>query len=436
MLPDNQNYSNQILSNILNSIHHIIDNFDKDLQKAFLLYFEFIKEYKSFFEYQIALFQDPTSIGFISPRLLRDPLSVDVTNDLLSIEEKTSFVFEFIKAILLLIYCVEYNIEGWDLKEEKFYADNLTLIQSKSNEDLMKLFQALDKTLKTTKAKKHSKKFNKRINEKEFISISNKQKPSHDSTNEILFTARLTALYRSQESKNVNPLVIDSFADELAGDLSDFKVNHSFSAQHGGYGIVRTYYIDQLLKKWSETKTKFQIVLLGAGLDTRAYRLEFLKDKVHTFFEIDMDNIIQYKEKILEKYKPLCPVKRLSIDVSEVQWFNKLVEADFSGNVPTFWILEGLAYYLDKNRVISMLKDLSDLSPLGSKVFLDVCVPALADLKFGFFTKYFKWGVQLSDVPELFKDTTWRFSSSFADYHDQGRDVGQRGLIFVEGVKN
>lgn len=112
MLPDNQNYSNQILANIMNSIRHIIDNFDKDLQEAFQLYFDFIKTYKFYFEKQIQLFQDPISIGFISPRLLRDPFSVDVTNNLLSSEERKSFVFEFIKAILLLIYCVEYNIEG------------------------------------------------------------------------------------------------------------------------------------------------------------------------------------------------------------------------------------------------------------------------------------------------------------------------------------
>lgn len=299
----------------------------------------------------------------------------------------------------------------------------------------MKLFQELNKTLKTTKAINPSKRFNKRINEKEFTSSSNGQKITYDSKNEILFTARLTALYRSQESKSVNPLVIDTFADELAGDLNDFTMKHTFSAQRGDYGIVRTHYIDQLLEKWSETTTNSQIVLLGAGLDARAYRLKFLKDKVQTFYEIDMERIIHYKEKILDNYKPLCPVKRLSIDISEVQWFNKLVEADFSRNIPTLWILEGLAYYLEKKQVITILQDLFELSFPGSKIFLDVCVPALADLKFGFFTRYFKWGIQFINIPELFENTTWQISSSYADNHDHGRDVGQRGLIFIEGVK-
>lgn len=436
MVPDNFLYSNQILKNIMNSILQIIENFDKDVQKAFQLYLDFVKTYRSYFENQIPSFRDTTSIGFISPRLFRDPLSVDLTNNLVSLEERKSFVFEYVKAILLLIYCLECNIEGWNLNETIFYTTNHKLIQSKSNKDLIQLFQALDKTLNTTSTKKDSKKINKTKIERRFTNFDIDQYKDQDSLNDILFTARLTAFYRSQESKGVNPLVIDTFAEELVGNLNDFKMNHSFSAQRGDYGIVRTYFIDQLLKKWSETSKDTQIVLLGAGLDTRVYRLPFLKDKIQMLYEIDIESIIQYKEKILQKYNPFCPVTRLSIDLSTEYWFKKLLGAGFSQNIPTLWILEGLVYYLEKKQVISLLKTLYELSSPESKVFFDVCVPALADLKFGFFTKYFKWGVQIFDIPELFKETSWKLTSSYADDHDQGRDVGQRGLIFTEGVKN
>jgi methyltransferase (TIGR00027 family) len=152
-------------------------------------------------------------------------------------------------------------------------------------------------------------------------------------------------------------------------------------------------------------------------------------------FEIDFPNVIQYKERILKKEKPLCALKRLSTDLSQPDWSSKLIKAGFSCDIPTFWVLEGLSYYMEQVMFESLLKRAAEITTGNSQIFVDICVPALADLNFGPFTRYFKWGLDKKTVPTFFKKIGWEVSCSFADNHDQGRNVGQRGLIFVHGIE-
>ena len=49
-----------------------------------------------------------------------------------------------------------------------------------------------------------------------------KQNESKKREHAVAFTARLMALYRSQENKLLNPLIIDPFADDLVGDIKEY----------------------------------------------------------------------------------------------------------------------------------------------------------------------------------------------------------------------
>jgi hypothetical protein len=49
---------------------------------------------------------------------------------------------------------------------------------------------------------------------------------------------------------------------------------------------------------------------------------------------------------------------------------------------------------------------------------------------------HFKWGLDIEDVPIFFSSYGWNTTSCYADDYDQGRDVGQRGLIFVHGARD
>ncbi|MFW9981603.1 MAG: class I SAM-dependent methyltransferase, partial [Candidatus Thorarchaeota archaeon] len=256
-----------------------------------------------------------------------------------------------------------------------------------------------------------------------------------DKEDAVSFTARLIAHYRAEETKQDAPLISDPFAERLAGDMSTYFEEHKRARGTGDYVIVRTFHLDdKILTPWADTHKESQIVILGAGLDARAYRFAPLQKNTQTVFEIDFEVVNNYKEQILQNETPFCKLVRISSDLTKPEWISDLIEGGFSKKIPTLWILEGLVYYLEQDAVISILQIASKKSAAGSQLFVDVCVPGLSEARFGPFMKHFKWGLNKDEIPAFFEKTGWRVSSSFADEHDQGRDVGQRGLIFVQGT--
>ena len=267
-------------------------------------------------------------------------------------------------------------------------------------------------------------------------SESEKEQNFDEEDTPVPFTARLMAYYRAKECKNDSSLIVDPFAERLAGDLTSYIDKHRHFAEMD-YPIVRSYYIEKnLLTPWCNTHARSQIVLLGAGLDTRAFRFKPLQTNTHTVFEIDFSNVIRYKEEVLQDEQPLCDLVRISADISNLDWIFHLIKSGFSIDIPTFWVLEGVVYYLEQEVVVSLLEKLAEISAENSQIFADVCVPILAELDFGPFARYFKWGLEKKDVSSFFASAGWNvLLCSFADDHDQGRDVGQKGLIFVHGMR-
>ncbi len=273
---------------------------------------------------------------------------------------------------------------------------------------------------------------------------SSKNKQSMDNKSaSIPFTSRLMAYYRAQEYKRDNPLIIDPFAEKLAGDLSSYLKEHIRYSEMD-YPIVRSYYIEEnLLKPWCDAHSKSQIVLLGAGLDTRAYRFTPIQKNLHKLFEIDLPIVIHYKEKILQDKQPLCDLIRISADISEPKWSSILLNSGFSSNTPTFWVLEGLVYYMEQEKIVTLLSKTAEISAQNSQIFVDIMhqsrwIPNRIirnELLKDSFSKHFKWGLDVKNVPSFFAKVGWNVSCSFADDYDQGRNVGQRVMIFVHGVQ-
>ncbi len=260
---------------------------------------------------------------------------------------------------------------------------------------------------------------------------------------DLPFTARLMAYYRAQESKRDDAIIIDPLAERLAGDLSPYLNNHiRFSEMD--YPIVRSFYIEKnLLKPWCITHKESQIVLLGAGLDTRAYRFKPFHKNKHTLFEIDFPEVIQYKNEILKNEKPFCNLVRLSTDLSKPQWISSLLKIKFSTSTPTFWVLEGLAYYIEKQDFTSLLLKIAEISTKTSQIFIDIMqlsrwysFPFTSDGIVGDpFSRHFKWGIDIKLVQSFFAELGWNVTCSFADDYDQGRNVGQKAMIFIHGER-
>jgi methyltransferase (TIGR00027 family) len=210
------------------------------------------------------------------------------------------------------------------------------------------------------------------------------------------------------------------------------------------YPIVRSCYIEEeLLSPWCSIHQKSQIVLLGAGFDTRAYRFKPFKTNSHIIFEIDFPIVIQNKEKILKNKNPLCDLRRLSADLTDSEWASPLFTKGFSSNIPTFWVLEGLVYYMEPNEVSHLLTKAADISEKDSQIFVDIINNSLGDsLSYSQKTtssdlssKSQKWGLNHRDITSFFAPTGWNVSFSFVDDQDQNQDIEHRGMIFIHGVK-
>ncbi|XP_076939772.1 uncharacterized protein LOC143608685 [Bidens hawaiensis] len=109
-----------------------------------------------------------------------------------------------------------------------------------------------------------------------------------------------------------------------------------------------------------------QVVLLGAGMDTRVYRLDYLKEC--DVYEIDFAEVMQMKgtllqaamESINEPKVIAKSLKRIAADIRDEDWFKKLLESGFIPKNKTVWILEGIIYYLPHSQAMRVLKTIAD----------------------------------------------------------------------------
>jgi methyltransferase (TIGR00027 family) len=182
---------------------------------------------------------------------------------------------------------------------------------------------------------------------------------------------------------------------------------------------------------------------MGAGLDTRPYRFKPFQINQHIVFEIDFPNVIDYKEKVMHEKKPLCKVIRLSADLMDLDWSSHLLKKGFSKNMPTFWIMEGLVYYLKQDTFSTLITKMTELSKGGSQIFIDVIYASTA-MPFSYSqnidsTKTFSnnhiRGINIKEISGYFASTGWEVSSSYVNKYDQSRNIGQKGMVFVQGKK-
>ncbi|MDE1669679.1 class I SAM-dependent methyltransferase [Nocardia gipuzkoensis] len=108
-----------------------------------------------------------------------------------------------------------------------------------------------------------------------------------------------------------------------------------------------------------------QLVILGAGLDTRAYRLS-LPEEVDVF-EIDLPELFAFKEPVLAaaNARPVCGRHVVAADLRE-DWAGALRANGFRADVPTHWVDEGVLGYLLREDAMRVVRTLTDLSAPGS----------------------------------------------------------------------
>jgi methyltransferase (TIGR00027 family) len=194
-------------------------------------------------------------------------------------------------------------------------------------------------------------------------------------------TALGLAAARAVEGGRPDALVRDPYATDLArGTDSPVAFPLSWPGPgaevgdrdalflHGSRYIgLRTRFFDDGLLRAAADGVR-QVVLLGAGLDTRAYRLPWPAGVgVH---ELDQPGVLAYKDRVLAGLTPRCRRVAVGADL-RTDWPSALLGAGFAAAVPTAWVAEGLLAYLPGQEQLRLLEHVGALSAPGSTLALD-----------------------------------------------------------------
>lgn len=129
-----------------------------------------------------------------------------------------------------------------------------------------------------------------------------------------------------------------------------------------GHLITRTKTIDEAIEHLTNKEDGLQLVLLGAGYDTRAYRLKTLRDVA--VFEVDQHFMSCEKQKKCACFKPVCKeLVHLSADFNAQSVADILYSCEqYNPALPTLFVWEGVTVYLSSDSVNSMFYGLREMS--------------------------------------------------------------------------
>lgn len=200
-------------------------------------------------------------------------------------------------------------------------------------------------------------------------------------------TALWMAQYRAEESDRPDALFHDPFARKLAGErgaqvVKALRRGRSMSAPM----IVRHAVIDELLQQAIRDGAD-AVLNLAAGLDTRPFRLDLPPSL--QWIEVDLPDLIRYKEQQLAGAQPRCHLRRVALDLADQDARQKLFAEVNTAGKNVVVITEGLLGYLAPEEVAALAQDLH-AQPNITKWITDLASPMVMK------RVNKQWGKQLS----------------------------------------
>ncbi|MFE4971602.1 SAM-dependent methyltransferase [Kitasatospora sp. NPDC056651] len=192
-----------------------------------------------------------------------------------------------------------------------------------------------------------------------------------ESLSPVSRTALAVARVRAYESSRPDALFVDPYAAAfvtaaglpLAPSGQPSRLGKILMA----HGILRTrFYDDRLLAAGAD-----QVVVLAAGLDARAHRLDWPSGT--RVFELDLGPVLEFKERVLEGLGAVPRAERTALpaDLVDPGWTDRLVEAGFDPARPSTWLAEGLLVYLTAEEAAALLASVAALAAPGSRLLLE-----------------------------------------------------------------
>lgn len=189
-------------------------------------------------------------------------------------------------------------------------------------------------------------------------------------------TAFAVALARAVEAGREHPWFVDPLAVRLAASVPQ-TTRERVGASLIAWVATRTRFIDVQVEQAVSWGTR-QVVVVGAGLDARAFRLDLPEDL--TVFEIDRDDVFLAKQRVIEAARLHRAGRReIVVDVRDENWVEELAYAGWRSEYPTLWILEGFLVYLDEAVRTRLVSQLAGLSAQGSDLAATIGVRSDAE---------------------------------------------------------
>jgi methyltransferase (TIGR00027 family) len=209
---------------------------------------------------------------------------------------------------------------------------------------------------------------------------------SWDIATSVGATAVMVALARAYETAGDAPLIRDQFAEPLVSTPELAGVREQVAAWWSGaeeddpdgavraqemvtYQAVRTHFFDAYFDAAVAGGVR-QAVILAAGLDSRAYRLDWPAGT--TVYEIDLPKVLQYKAETLAGLGATAVADRREVPVDlRHDWPQALRDAGFDTSRPTAWLAEGLLPFLPASAQEALFVAIDELSGSGSRVAVE-----------------------------------------------------------------
>lgn len=228
---------------------------------------------------------------------------------------------------------------------------------------------------------------------------------------------------RAAEGEHPEPIVRDDKAAKMVQQI-DYDFSKFAKARLSQLGVaIRTMLLDQATSDFLRRKPDGVVVNLGAGLDTRRYRLGVETD----WYELDLAESLDLRRRFFEETDRY---RFLTASVFDTEWMEKVDD----GGRPVLLIAEGLCMYFEESELKPLFGRLAEHFP-GAEMLVEVMGPAIVgkSKQHDSLSKIdnapeFKWGIRDSRVMEAWHpDIRFVEELCYFDYHK--KRAGWMGMI-------
>jgi len=187
-------------------------------------------------------------------------------------------------------------------------------------------------------------------------------------------TALWVAVYRAQESERADAVFRDPYARKLAGDRGmQIAAGMPFAQRHSWSYTTRTWLVDQFIEREVQQGADM-VINLAAGLDSRPYRMQLSSSL--RWIEIDLPDMLTYKQEVLAADRPLCILERVPLDLKDIAGRRALFQRLGDEAKRVLVVSEGLIIYFEADGAAELARDLAARSSFRCWV-TDLTSPAL-----------------------------------------------------------